>query len=109
LVDTVIFSRAPEHIDTIKELMQTSPDAAAQILGMPAADLPTIDDFAGMLGISDSLQAAAMAQAINEAWMLLGGMCLLAFPILWWMGHVQSALPLSKLAQSLKEGQTSAL
>ena len=109
LVDTVIFSRAPEHIDTIKELMQTSPDAAAKILGMPVADLPTIDDFAGMLGISDSLQAAGMAQAINEAWMLLGSMCLLAFPILWWMGPMQSALPLAKLAQSLKEGQSSAL
>ena len=109
LVDTVIFSRAPEHVDAIKELMQTSPDAAAKILGMPVADLPTIDDFAGMLGISDSLQAAGMAWAINEAWMLLGGMCLLAFPILFWMGHVQSALPLSKLAQSLKDGQSSAL
>ena len=109
LVDTIMIGRTPEHIDQIKELMTARPDAAARAMGMSVADLPTTDDFAGMLGISDSLQAAGLTFAINEAWVLLTVACLLALPILWRMGPMQSALPLAKLAQSLKDGQSSAL
>ncbi len=109
LVDTIMIGRTPEHIDQIKELMVSNPDSAAQALGLAVADLPTTDDFAGLLGISDSLQAAGLTLAINEAWVLLTVACLLALPILWRMGPMQSALPLAKLAQSLKDGQTSAL
>ena len=109
LVDTVIFSRAPDHSDTVKNLITSNPAEAAKILQMNLADLPSSDDFAGMLGIVDSLQSIGLTWAINEAWTLLGIICLLALPILYWLGAIQSALPLAKLSQSLKDGQSSAL
>ena len=109
LVDTIMRSRSFDHIDKVKELMTSSPDAAAQALGVSFGDLPTIDDFAGMMGIGDDLKAYGLAMAINEAWLLLAVVSLLALPILWRMGTMQSALPLAKLAQSLKDGQSSAL
>lgn len=109
LVDTIMIGRTPEHADQIKDLMATNPAAAAQAMGMSLEDLPSTEDFAGILGISDSLQAAGLTLAINEAWLLLTVSCLLALPILWCMGPMQSALPLAKLAQSLKDGQKSAL
>ena len=109
LVDTIMFGRAPEHSDAIKELMKTDPGAAAKILGLNVADLPASDDFAGMLGIVDNLQSAGLTMAINEAWLLLAGFCVLALPILYLLGPIQSALPLAKLARSLKDGQKSTL
>ncbi|MDE2445345.1 MAG: DHA2 family efflux MFS transporter permease subunit [Alphaproteobacteria bacterium] len=109
LVDTVMRSRADIYVDRVKVMITTAPDAAAKALGMSVADLPSANDFAGMLGIQDDLLSYGLTMAINDSWLLLTVACFTALPILWWMGPLQSALPLAKLAQSLKDGQRAAL
>ena len=66
-------------------------------MGIPVSDLPAPDDAMGFLGIGDLVQAAGLTAALNECWILLGLVSLLALPILWWLGPVQSALPVKKL------------
>jgi MFS transporter, DHA2 family, multidrug resistance protein len=97
LIDTVIFSRSPEYGDQIMEAVKHSPDVAAVMLGMNVADIPAADDAAGMMSILDAVQGASLTMAINDCWMLLGAVALLAFPILVVLGPIRSAVPLAKL------------
>jgi hypothetical protein len=45
----------------------------------------------GIFGLTDLVQSAGLTQAINECWWLLAGVSLLALPLLWWLGPVESA------------------
>ncbi len=99
LLDTVMFSRSPDFSQTIMDLMKTDPAAAASILKMDVADIPTPDDATGLMSILDAVQGAGLTMAINECWMLLGGVALLALPILFILGPIRSAVPASKLAR----------
>jgi MFS transporter, DHA2 family, multidrug resistance protein len=103
LIDTVIFSRAPEFTDQIMIALKTDPAAAAKMLGLPIADLPSPDDSSGLMGIMDSIQGASLSMAINECWFLLGAVCLLAFPVLWMLGPIRNAIPVTKLAREARD------
>jgi MFS transporter, DHA2 family, multidrug resistance protein len=98
LIDTVMFSRAPEFTDLIMTTLRTDPAKAATMLGLPIDDLPLPEDSSGLLGIMDSIQSASLAMAINECWFMLGVMSVLALPILWMLGPVRSSLPAKLLA-----------
>jgi MFS transporter, DHA2 family, multidrug resistance protein len=103
LIDTVMFSRAPDFTEKIMDSMKTNPVAAAAMLGMPVTDLPGPDDSSGLLGIMDAIQGASLTMAINECWFMLGAVCLLALPILWVLGPIRSAIPATKLALDEKK------
>jgi DHA2 family multidrug resistance protein len=98
LIDTLMFSRAPEFTDRIMEALKTDPAAAATLLGIPIADVPAPDDSSGLLSILDLIQSSSLTMAINECWFMLGAVCLLALPVLLVLGPIRSALPASKLA-----------
>ena len=97
VVDTLIFSRAPLHADDIMDWLKSDAPRAAAAMGIPVADLPAPDDPSGLIGISDLIQGSSLTTAINECWMLLGWVCLLAFPLILLVGPVRSALPVRKL------------
>jgi MFS transporter, DHA2 family, multidrug resistance protein len=99
IIDTMIFSRAPQYSETVLDAIKTSPELAAKIMGMAVADLPASDDAMGMMGIMDAVQGASLTLAINDCWMLLGFASLVAFPILWVLGPIRSATPITKLNQ----------
>ncbi len=92
LMDTVMFSRSPEHSDAILSLISSDPEKAAKLLDMPLADLPTPDDAMSMLGIMDIIQSASLTMAINECWWLLAVACLATLPLLFFLGPVPSAM-----------------
>jgi hypothetical protein len=73
---------------------KTNPEAAAPIFGISADQIPAPDDTMGIFSLMDTVQAASLTQAINECWWTLAAVSLAALPILWWMGHVPSAIPL---------------
>jgi DHA2 family multidrug resistance protein len=93
IMDTIIFTRGPEHGDWLLELLKSDPTAAAGYLGLAPEDVPAPDDAMGLLGIMDSIEPAALTLAINECWWLLAAASLATLPILWWMGPVESAKP----------------
>jgi MFS transporter, DHA2 family, multidrug resistance protein len=100
VIDTVIFSRAPQYSETVLDAIKNAPETAAKLMGMVVADLPASDDAMGMMGIMDAVQGASLTLAINDCWMLLGAAALLAFPILMLLGPIRSATPLTKLNRS---------
>lgn len=91
IMDTVMFTRGPSHADTIMDLMQAEPAAAAARLGITVDTLPAPDDAMSLMGIMDLIQNASLTMAINECWWLLAAASLLALPLLWWLGPVESA------------------
>lgn len=106
VVDTLIFSRTPLHADQILDWIKTAPDKAAAALQIPVGDVPAPDDASGFMGITDLVQSAALTTAINESWFLLGVVCLVALPVILWLGPVISALPARKLAKLRQNGET---
>jgi MFS transporter, DHA2 family, multidrug resistance protein len=91
VMDTVMFSRAPEHAERLIDLARSSPATAAPILGVTTDQIPDPDDAMGIFALGDLAQAAGLTQAINECWWLLAGLSLCALPILWMLGNVESA------------------
>jgi DHA2 family multidrug resistance protein len=93
LIDTVLFTRTAEHADRIKEMMTADPAAAATLLAIPVEEFPDPDDPLGLLGIMDILQETAVTMAINEAWLMMGGLTSLAVLLLWWLGPIREPKP----------------
>jgi MFS transporter, DHA2 family, multidrug resistance protein len=91
VMDTVMFSRAPEHAEALLDLVKTAPEKAAPILGVTVAELPDPEDSMGIFGLADLAQSAGLTMAINEGWWLLSALSLTALPLLWMLGNVASA------------------
>ncbi len=89
LVDTVLFSRGPEHAAALTDLMTADPPAAAALMGMSDAELPDPDDPLGMMGVMDYVQEASLTMAINEAWLMLSGLAGLALVLVWLLGPIR--------------------
>ncbi len=99
-IDTVIFTRSPDHASALMDLIKSDPTAAAKILGVDMSDLPAAGDAASLMGIMDQVQAAALTLAINECWWMLAASSLLALPVLVWLGPIRAAMAPSKLNRS---------
>jgi DHA2 family multidrug resistance protein len=95
--DTIMFGRSPVYSDRLLDLLKTDAGAAAKELGMPLDELPANDDPTGLMNILDVVQAVSMTQAVNDCWMVLGAVSLLALPVLWLVGPIRSALPSYRL------------
>lgn len=96
LIDTILFSRSAEHADRIKDMMTADPAAAAALLQITTGELPDPEDPTGLLGVMDIVQEAAVTMAVNEAWLMMGGLTAAALILLWRLGPIrdqQSALP----------------
>jgi MFS transporter, DHA2 family, multidrug resistance protein len=102
VVDTMIWQRTPAYVDQINEWLKSDLSKAATALGMTVDDLPAPDDAMGLLNISDAIGQAGLTSALNECWMLLGWVCLLALPVILLVGPVRSALPIRKLRQEVE-------
>ncbi len=95
VMDTMMFSRAPDHAERLLDLARTTPAEAAPLLGVTVEVLPDPDDAMGIFALSDLVQSAGLTQAINECWWLLAVLALLALPLLWSLGATESARPLA--------------
>lgn len=89
LIDTVIFGRAPIWAERIKDKLLAGDIPTARAVGIPidafvAARGQPIDDDTRAL-IAPLVQKLALADAINEAWLLLAAITLLAISSLIWL------------------------
>ncbi len=89
LLDTILFGRTEDHGEAIMEQIRAEPEAAAALMGIPVTDLPDPEDPMGLLAIADIVQEQAFAMSINEGWMLLSGITLIALVLLWAMGPIR--------------------
>ncbi len=89
LIDTVIFTQTANYSDVITGLLKSAPAQGAALLHIPVADLPDPEDPLGLLGIMDLVGEQALAMAINDAWLMLAGVSLLALPVLLVLGPIR--------------------
>jgi len=93
LIDTIVFSRGPEHADRIMELIKLDPAKAASVLGLTVDELPDSQDPMGLLGIMDVIEQASITLAINEAWLVMGLITALGLVVLLVMGPIRVPAP----------------
>ena len=89
LIDTIVFSRSPEHADRILDLLKLDPPKAAALLGLTMDELPDAEDPTGLMGIMDVIQQASLTFAINEAWIVMGTITAVALAVLFVMGPIR--------------------
>jgi DHA2 family multidrug resistance protein len=89
LIDTIFFSRSAEHADRLKDMMTVDPTQAARLLQITVDELPDPSDPLGLLGVMDVIQEAAITLAVNEAWLVMGGLTLPALILLWLIGPIR--------------------
>ncbi len=82
LIDTVIYSRAPVHGAAILAQLQAGDIATAQDIGLPLAMLagqpPGPLNAQALAIVQPFIEKAAMTQAINDAWMMIAILTVLA-------------------------------
>lgn len=82
LIDTVIYTRAPQHAEAIVARLEAGDAATAQAVGIPSAlfaNRPPGPVSAATLDLLRPLvEKAALTQAINDAWAMLAALSLLA-------------------------------
>ena len=94
LIDTIVFSRGPEHADRIMDLIKLDPAKAAATLGLTVDALPDPQDPLGLMEIMDVIEQASITSAINEAWLVMAGITASALVVLLAMGPIRvPALP----------------
>ena len=86
VIDTVLTERTPDHISGLVARLQAGDPAAAALAGLPVQlfhnrPMGPVDPVVKAL-IEPMVQRAALTQACNEAWWLLGGLFLLALLLL---------------------------
>jgi DHA2 family multidrug resistance protein len=94
LIDTVIYGRAPIWAERIKDKLLAGDIPTAKAVGIPidafvAARGQPIDDDTREL-IAPLVQKLALADAINEAWLVLAAITLLAMASLIWLALVRA-------------------
>jgi len=91
LIDTILFSRGPEHAGRLTELIKTDAAGAAAALRISLDELPDPGDPMGLLAVMDQIEQTSLTLAINEAWLMLAGITALGLVLLWVMGPIRGA------------------
>jgi hypothetical protein len=62
-------------------------------MAIGVSELPDPEDPTGLLGVMDTIQETALTMAVNEAWLLMGGLTCTALLLLWWLGPIREPKP----------------
>ncbi|MGB8757539.1 MAG: MFS transporter, partial [Pseudolabrys sp.] len=83
IIDTVIYTRAPEHARTLISRLAAGDLDAAGILGIPADALgSTVLDAEKQAMLASLVDKVAFVEAINDAWALVAFAALAALLVL---------------------------
>ena len=82
LIDTLMQSRTSVHAAAIGKRLQAGDAVMARLVGLPAAlfrghDMGPVDAFTRAM-VTPMVERAALTQSLNEGWMLLAGLFVLA-------------------------------
>ncbi len=93
LIDTIMFSRGPEHADRLLGLIKSNPAEAAALMAIGVDELPDPQDPLGLMAVMDAVEQASLTFAINEAWLLLAAVTASGLVLLWVMGPIRGSPP----------------
>jgi DHA2 family multidrug resistance protein len=100
-IDTIVEQRTPSHAEALGRALQAGSADAARIVGLPAQyfhgqNMGAGNEFLRAM-VEPLIQRAALNQAFNDAWVLMGGLFLLALALLpfvrWSKGHIERKAP----------------
>ena len=96
LIDTVVYGRVSVHADQLIASLRSGDADAARFIGIPVEfplnGLGGLFDGPARALLEPLLEAAAMTQAINEAWALVSGMTIIAILLVPLVERGRSAL-----------------
>jgi DHA2 family multidrug resistance protein len=86
LIDTVIANRTPIHVDALVAHLEAGDSTTASFIGLPVEQFSTgatglIDPTTRDL-IAPLLERAGLTEALNDAWLVIGGFVLLSLLML---------------------------
>jgi MFS transporter, DHA2 family, multidrug resistance protein len=82
LIDTVLFTRGPQLAEDLTDKLKAGDPATLDLFGMTAADVTDGIDSETLMSIMPDIEQLSVVLAVNEAWLLLAGIALLALPAL---------------------------
>ncbi|HTN98975.1 MAG TPA: DHA2 family efflux MFS transporter permease subunit [Nordella sp.] len=71
LIDTVMFTRGPQHADALTEQLKAGDPATLELFGLTQADIEGGIDSMRLMDLLPDLQKQSLVMAINDAWLLL--------------------------------------
>jgi len=96
-IDTIVEQRTPVHAEALGHALEAGSADAARIVGLPAQyfhgqNMGSGNEFLRAM-VEPMIQRAALNQAFNDAWHVLGGLFLMALLLLpfvrWSSGHIE--------------------
>ncbi len=94
LIDTVLEQRTPAHIAAIVARLQAGDAAAARLVGLPTERFTGVPigevDAATRAVVAPLVERAGLVAALNDAWLLIGGLVALSMLILFLRGSSRS-------------------
>jgi DHA2 family multidrug resistance protein len=82
LIDTVLFTRGPQLAENLTDKLKAGDPATLDLFGLTSADVSGGIDSETLMSIMPDIEQLSVVLAVNEAWLLLGGIALLALPAL---------------------------
>lgn len=71
LIDTVMFTRGPQHADMLTDKLKAGDPATLELFGLTKADVEGGLDSMRLMDLMPDLEKQSLVMAINDAWMLL--------------------------------------
>ena len=77
LIDTVMFTRGPEHAEALTDKLKAGDPATLDLFGLLPSDVEGGLDSMRLLDLMPDLEKQSLVMAINDAWMMLALIALL--------------------------------
>lgn len=85
LIDTVMFTRGPEHAETLTEKLKAGDPQTLDLFGLTPADVEGGLDSMRLLDLMPDLEKHSLVMATNDAWMLLAVIALVGLVALFFV------------------------
>lgn len=89
LIDTVMFTRGPEHADMLTEKLKAGDPATLDLFGLTKADIEGGLDSMRLMDLLPDLEKQSLVMAINDAWLLLALITLAGLAALFFVRRVE--------------------
>lgn len=91
LIDTVMFTRGPEHADILTEKLKAADPDTLELFGLTPADVEGGLDSMRLMDLLPDLEKQSLVMAINDAWLLLALIALAGLVALLFVRRVEQS------------------
>ena len=90
LIDTVMFTRGPEHAEMLTDMLKAGDPATLDLFGLLPSDVEGGLDSMRLLDLMPDLEKQSLVLAINDAWMMLAAVALVGLVALLFVRKTES-------------------